>query len=494
MNRRVFLNSIAAIGTAGITGLAGCGGQSDLEETTIESQTYRSPSRTPTKTNTASASPTPTPETERPVIEDYDVSATPTAGELAVSVEASDNAGLGRAVIRTSVDEVERVLEGRSDSVSTRIQGREGEVEQIHVFLEDNAGNRTVNRAASYVRKYDKIVNTRMDVGAVYISQQGDAFRQHCRDSYEGIEPSVGVYAEDPIPTEISTKHIDQMTGHGINRLVYDYGGVKQDRDRIRELLDSNLIDQIKIEPFYTKTGLLWRMGENWKETVLPEDLTYLHDTIMTRDNIAMIKGRPVVSTWNFTYFVFEADAHEKLMDEFGSYEEFVDDIRSHLRVDGTNPYLIFGKGPAILNDETKLADFVRHFDGITTWFPKGPWRDGEKQSWDSILHSVKKYFENNQQYANNHDMEFTPKIFPGFDDRGTACNRKGIRHIPRSPDRFREILNLAEKYVSSDRLDIATFNGWAEGHQLEPGTFNGTDYGTAYLDIVRQFQQGEDG
>jgi len=113
-----------------------------------------------------------------------------------------------------------------------------------------NAHSNTTKKAPdTYVRKYDVMADTRFDIGAVYISQQGNAFEQRCRDSYEGIEPAVGIYDKDPIPTDISTQNIHQMTGHGIIRPVYDYAGARIEIDRITALLASPLIDQIELEP-----------------------------------------------------------------------------------------------------------------------------------------------------------------------------------------------------------------------------------------------------
>lgn len=417
------------------------------------------------------------------------------AGETALTIQAADDTGLSE--VATLLED--NTLHHAEIHSTTYTDDRQVPLPDDQRFQQapvtararDWNDNTTEKDVATYVRKYDQVDDTRLDIGAVYISQQGGAFVQQCRDSYEGIEPAVGIYDETPIPTDITTNHIDQMTGHGLNRLVYDYGGFQTDENRIPALLDSLLIDQIELEPFYTKTNLLWQMDRDWRDTVLPEDLTYLRDTMLTRDNIATLDDRPVVSTWNFTYFLSESDANEKLLDEFGSYEAFVDDMRTHLAVDGTDPFLIAGKGPSMLQPGTELSGFVNHFDGITTWFPGGPWRDGGDMAWNDIIDRVERYFENNHRFATEHDMEFTPRVFPGYDERGTGCGRAGHKHFPRRPDRFRQLLDLAEQYATGDRIDIATWNDWAEGHQIEPGTFNGNTYGTDFVERVEEFQQG---
>jgi len=37
--------------------------------------------------------------------------------------------------------------------------------------------------------------------------------------------------------------------------------------------------------------------------------------------------------------------------------------------------------------------------------------------------------------------------------------------------------------------INIATWNDWGEGTQIEPGIHEGTDFGTEYLEKVVQFQ-----
>jgi len=79
--------------------------------------------------------------------------------------------------------------------------------------------------------------------------------------------------------------------------------------------------------------------------------------------------------------------------------------------------------------------------------------------------------------------------VFLGFDDRGNQC-WGGDRYIHRNVDRFGEMLTLADEYRTTNRIDIATWNDWAEGTHIEPGSFRGKDYETDYLEEIQAFQQ----
>ncbi len=420
------------------------------------------------------------------------------AGELGLVLEGEDDVGLHELQAALGGEEILNMdATGRKQiSSESTVTADEygsvtpGEMNIVEAELEDAMGNTARKIVDQYVRKYDQMEDTRLDIGAVWISQQGGAFRQECRDSYEGTEPAVGIYDKDPIPQEVVSQHIDQMTGHGINRILYDHAGklLEEGHGRTETFLNSPIIDHVTVEPFYTRMPLIRTMDRSWKDYTLPRDLPLIRDSFLDRDNVATIDGRPVVSTWNFIALAW-GEEREKIMDEFGSYEAFVDDMRDHLRLnDGTNPFLILGKGSAPLVDHGTVRPLVTQFDGVQTWTPANK---DQGLSWEDILNNVQQTYSDNAEFARNHEMEFTPTVIPGYNDLGSECDRAGDKHVPRSPERFQQMLNLAEQYATSGRINIATWNDWTEGTQIEPGTFNGNQFGTGFVEIVKKFQGG---
>ena len=86
--------------------------------------------------------------------------------------------------------------------------------------------------------------------------------------------------------------------------------------------------------------------------------------------------------------------------------------------------------------------------------------------------------------------MEFIPIARPGYDERwDTGDYRTTERYLPRDPERFRQLLQLADQYRTTERVFVC-YNDWIEGHTIEPGTFTGTEFGTKYLEVVKEFQQ----
>lgn len=102
------------------------------------------------------------------------------------------------------------------------------------------------------------LLSHRVSISAIFVSQQDSGFIQECRDSCKSTEPTVGIYDEDPIPGKVADEHIDQMTGHGINRILHDYAGRvnEDDNSRVERFPNSPIVDNVTVEPFYTEMPL----------------------------------------------------------------------------------------------------------------------------------------------------------------------------------------------------------------------------------------------
>lgn len=415
-----------------------------------------------------------------------------TAGELLLSIDAEDNAGLGDLYVTLGGESVlEESLKGqRSASTEMRVSVDKssaatlGEPNRLFVTLTDTLGNSTKKTVKQYVRKYDTMTDTRLNLGGIYISQAGSALSNTLSDEVD-TEPAVGIY-NSPIPPEITSRHIDQMTGFGFNRVVFDTAGVTH-RGWAEAFLEADLLDQVEVMPFYIMPRLQRNLDKSWKDDVFAKDLPFLKEKFLERENAVTVDGRPVCSTWNYMNLHEDDDLREKLLNEFGSYEAFVQHIRDGLRTDRGDPYLICGVGGwGDVLDENGRSEFVTQFDAITSWF------NGTRGGWDAVLERAEEHFKSCREFVQDRNMEYIPVARPGYDERwDTGDYRTTERYLPRDPDRFRQLLNLADEYRTTDRINIP-FNDWIEGHTIEPGTFTGTEYGTEYLEVVKEFQQPE--
>lgn len=99
----------------------------------------------------------------------------------------------------------------------------------------------------------------------------------------------------------------------------------------------------------------------------------------------------------------------------------------------------------------------------------------------------MKQIYRSTRQFATDHELDFIPTVMARFDDQ--ANNRWGEnRYVPRAPGHLWDTLALAEQYRTVEKVNVATFNDWAEGTQIEPGTFRDKSYGADYLKRIYWF------
>lgn len=427
----------------------------------------------------------------------------PKSGNLLIMMEGEDQTGLheARAVLGDDVTVVEQDVSGQT-SVSTEstVSAAEysaiesGKMNRVEVTVEDTFGNRTRKSVAQYVRKFDRLTDTSLNIGAVY----HPFYRQWETGCLEGRHPRVGRH-NPPYPAWVLNRHIDQMSGFGIERVMLEYEGDPNQEKEIKRFLDMDLVGQIKVEPFYTVSNHFWAEDaqnpvDSYKEDLVKPHMSWMRKQVLERDNASTFDGHPVLQIWNPVVWAGRDYQYDRIMEEWGSYENFIDDIRGHLTVDGTEPFIVGGTnwwGESGYPSERK-KELSRQFDGVTTWVAGAAQGDDGYASQEEALAWMEENFQGHRDFVDRHDMEFIPMTFPGFDERGENCGPGRV--TPRSPGFFKEIFKLADKYRTTKMVNIAVYNHWKEATHIEPGTFRDNEYGTAYLEVVQDIQTGNAG
>ncbi|NEU58611.1 hypothetical protein [Halorussus sp. MSC15.2] len=317
----------------------------------------------------------------------------------------------------------------------------------------------------------DQTLNPNLDVGAVYIPFLGDKWGK-CIDHH----PAIGQYSITE--TDVINHHVNQMLQNGISTVLFNFGANKRDFDRFLKFRKAKRTNDIAIEIFWVIHRIFQRNHD------FAPFLKFVRDEMVSLPNYKTVNDRPVVNFWAPGYLALNEDATRRIENEWGGIDKLFNHIRNELTVDGNEPFLVGGIGSwAFEGFPNAIEQFGRQFDAITSWVgnPKAGYNP-----WERHRKKVGEIFRRSFWYAIENDLEFVPMVFPGFDDRPNDCWGDG-RHVPRSPKHLAELFNLAKKYRTVDRTYVATWNGWPEGHQIEPGTFSGQDYGTAYLDVVKE-------
>lgn len=316
-----------------------------------------------------------------------------------------------------------------------------------------------------------------VESAVVYIPFAGDKFGK-CT---EVCHPKVGQYS-DPIPPEVSSQHVEWLENAGISTVMFNFGESKIDYKRLSNFLHSDL-QSLSVEPFYVISQAIRRKRD------LEADFAFLRKNLLSTSTAKTIDGKPVVTFWDFDFLAWGgSEASQRaveLVEEYGGPKGFVDYLREQLTVNGTEPLLIGDLfDHAIGGYPENYAELNKQLDGATNWI--NAFGESGQVSWEYARNHVAQNFAATRAFCDQHEMRYYPMVYPGFDDRHNSCWGSG-RSIPRGPDHLRDLFELARKYTTG-RVNVATFNDWTEGHQIEPGQFRDTDYGMEYLDVVREF------
>lgn len=474
-------------------GLAGCASQpTDETGTTVGTRTTTSKtSTTATEATATEASTTQNEETTtgEPVEVTTDVLLrTPrAAGEVAyeVSIHATDS--LESVRVSSPVGAVAHEVRGEETSLTGVVEAQPGVLNTVTVSTTVSKGGETTATAQQYARKYHVTEEPEVDVGAVYVPFLGNEDSGKWDDCVVGT-PSIGPYStdEDDYDDENQTalaRHLDQQQGFGIGPVMFNFGEEAADYGRYDVFQRSDLASECTFECFYVLIQALRR------NRPVGQDLEFIRETMFDLETYSTLEGRPLVQLWG-GYAARWSLADDPLFDE-KSPAEHVEWLREKLTPsDGPEPFLVttsgdYGRwvGRDDADPDAQTNEYMQAFDGYTTWFPH--LESGEVTAWSDALEATEAEFSELRALAETQGKAVIPTVYPGFDDRANDCWGED-RYLPRSVDRFQDVLHLADEYRTHDRINVASWNDWNEGHMIEPGAHAGTDYETAYLEVIK--------
>lgn len=465
--RRVLRAS--GLGASGL--LAGCGGFDEEEPTDPADSATREP-QSESESDTA------------PVIVQFETVPVGRAGRVETRLLGRDDRGVRSARIWTSRDEVRRRPGSGQVSVREQLQAEPGAINTVRAELLDGSGHETVDETDGYARTYDVLENRRLEVGAFYQPWfiEPDLW-ERCTAS---AHPRVGRYETGD--RRAVARHVDLMEGFGISRLLM-WASLPANHRPFVERLDDPLPGSMPIELWYGTQHAMRNRGERSIGEQFDRTTEFYRRNVMERDNYARWDGRPVVTLWNFAspYFT-RGEIYTHITESWGGYPGWVEYLRTQFSPGGTEPYLV-----GMVNNLRALRDegFRAHvslLDGVTNWIYRPSETGTQRASWDDVLAYSRTHFELARDVAMDDGLEFFPTVYYGFDNRENPCWGE-TNWIPRAPDHLRDMLALAERTRTADRVNVATFNDWAEGHAIEPGSFGGEAHDTEYLEIIREFQ-----
>lgn len=427
----------------------------------------------------------------------FDLSPTEKAGEIEFNLQAQLDEGIEMIRVETSEDYIVEEFDNEEtinlNDIIAGNPGTESEInlENVSLKITTGEGDTFTKTEEQYVRKYDLFESeSDIDIGVMY----WPFMEPHWENNSIG-EPLIGPYilTHEEFEHKAVSRHIDQMQSSGISRMSLLFGQTEYDVERYENFDDVELIDEINLEIEYDIDKVIKR------DLDVDKHMEFFRNKMIARDNYYCKDGRPMFFFWA-SHSLAEGEHREKVEDRWGGPAEFIQYIRSELTVNGVEPYMVGDFqhiGHAYYhsqNIDDQLLDIIKEFDAVTTW--TGHNKPYETIDWEEQYEFVKYNFKGYEMLTNNYNIEFAPRAFPGFDDRGNYGWGED-RLTPPDPDYFAELLELASEYKTIDYINIASWSEWAEGHMIEPGYYfdyeeypyyDDAYYGFDYLDEIKNF------
>jgi hypothetical protein len=421
------------------------------------------------------------PDETAPRLLDFSAQPTENAGEIALLLEGRDDVGLEEVqLLLGGSPQLQENVSGQKEYSTDQNVGTSEDAKfrqnTVTASLQDWNGNTTETEAETYVRKYDVMEDTRMDIGAIYLPWMGDKFGEIL--SGDEVEPAIGHY-DDLVEqqNEVVNQHIDQMQGHGITEVMFTFGTSEEDYRAFGHYEKAALSSEFGVEAFFA-------LPDPFKyNRDIGKDFDFLRENVVGKSNYNTVDNRPVVQFWGPRHLVY--NIRDEIEDRYGGLKEFVDYTRQKLTRDGVEPFLVADASGRGYYNHFEAEEFWAAWDGLTNWPASTEANKTIPQ--EEAIEWVKKDYKGIKKFTEKNNQDFYPIVIPGFNDthnEGWGQDRR----IPRSTSAFRDRLQLAERYADG-RINIYSFNEWAEGSQIEPGRFLDSDYGTDYLEVVEEFQ-----
>jgi hypothetical protein len=368
-------------------------------------------------------------------------------------------------------------VDGKFDSLEEKfsvpikdiVGGREY---RIVVLVRDSAGNERIAEVKTpYIRQFENIAKTDdVLVMASYMPWNFD------KTPMKNETPLLGRY--DTADDIVQWKHIDWAGGYGIDAFLIDgeyvIGG---DRYSIpQKFLEKGM----KITIFFGPTReFLRRTNPNLPDWGIDLENPHNYEVFIRKmksiasswarhPNYLKIEDRPVVMIYDGFAFLNNSRA-------------FRDSKNIFKEITGKKPFIISSEIPYIpltprdVEYVMKYKDFS-NIDAITGWA-------GFSNRANTIyVINYETYYKNHlevwSKFARDHNLRLVPSAIPGFDN-SYSWGPPGLPPIERSPDKFRERLDISKGFIDGSirTIRIDTFNDFGEWSYIEPSTKSNFEY-----------------
>jgi hypothetical protein len=372
----------------------------------------------------------------------------------------------------------------------------------INAFAKDAAGNiSNATLTTSYIREfenlgkqlYDKGIKIGIVYGLIPDSRQWDPYLE----LGGSVRPLLGYYGTNSTKDLIVTeKHMDWMSGHGINFILDVWSGRDIRDDFFKEAVSKLEIFKTSGMKFGISYVTQWSFfgnpdfGINMTDPrniqILKEDLSYLKEEYFDHSAYLKIDGKPFFTIYGNGGMYGNVsggleEVYKFMKDNFGLQLYMVSDLGGP-EVD-ENWGNSGGEATA-----TPMRDLAPFFDAMIT----GLWI-GSSEPWGSFENYLKSGFDYWYPWSIGHKLDYIPFISPGFSMKYTPWHPPEMRdtdpmNVPRTVELWKKRLVISIPYSDTFGIMVGDFNNIMENQHIEPTTQEGFEYLKAMKEVLEGF------
>jgi len=378
--------------------------------------------------------------------------------------------------------------------------GREYEV---RVTVTDNDGNERVeNFKTPYIREFENLGRQLYEKGVKVGILYGLITEDWVWDRYLELggpyRPLLGYYATNSTrDIIIAERHMDWMSGHGINFIINLWSGLDDPGFRERDEFFKEAISKMDI--FRTggmKFGIVyeshWRfigdpnLGINMSDPrniqILKEDLSYLKINYFDHPSCLRIDGKPLFYIWGNGGM-------------YGNITGGLEDVYKFMEENyGIQLYMVSDLGGPEVDENwgnsgggttaTPMKDLAPLFDAMMT----GVWLQPYSKQWGTYENYSETGFKYWYNFSLRNDLDHIPFVIPGASAKYTSWHPPEMRevdpsNVPRTIELWKKRIELAISYSNTFGFMVGDFNNLFENCHLEPTV----QEGFAYLEAMKE-------
>ena len=306
-------------------------------------------------------------------------------------------------------------------------------------------------------------ISENVDLGVYYYNYSEEDWEQNYTNT-----PILGEY--DSYDQNVIQQQQTWAGEAGVDFFIFNWNGNQEDREMLNSFISER--NDIRVVINYNTSHLKVSNSSplnDEKLAMMLDEFIDLEANYFSQDFYYKTKGKPVI--------LFSPISLSSSNSESIDFNMVIPTLRGVMNEIGIELYII-GEITSGWLPPQRYSDAIQTLDAISL-------KDWSTSNYDRSVFFPSYIDQNWQNWRDSTTMwgvDFTPVIFPGFDDKAMD-SESSLYNLGNDPKFYIDLCNVAKKNMSDSRIVlINSWNNFQLGNTLEPTE----EYGTTYLEISK--------